>query len=261
MAAEYSRELSAKVYRAQCRLTAAGFKQGGSAGFGLRRMCISSTGEPRHILQMGERKSVPSDRVTFVHGPADEVAVVRRIFTMCCDQNMPDTAIAELLNNEGIANQHGRRWSDHNVKSVLTNEKYAGTLIFNRSTQRLRSSRRPNDPDKWIRIENAFEGIVSLQMFDRTKEVRHRRAKYWSNEEMLDGLRNILVEHGRVTPELINKSSLPTATRTPSALVAWSLPMKLPEYPGHRYLGPQSFDSGYAVSLKTCRTNLSVTLH
>jgi DNA invertase Pin-like site-specific DNA recombinase len=211
MAAEYSRELSAKVYRAQCRLTAAGFKQGGSAGFGLRRMCVSSTGEPRHILQMGERKSVPSDRVTFVHGPADEVAIVRRMFTMCCDQNMADTAIAELLNNEGVANQHGRRWSDHNVRSVLTNEKYAGTLIFNRSTQRLRSSRRPNDPDKWIRIEDAFEGIVSRQMFDRTKEVRDRRAKCWSNEEMLDGLRNILVEHGRVTPELINKSSLPAA--------------------------------------------------
>ncbi|MGZ5147794.1 MAG: recombinase family protein, partial [Burkholderiales bacterium] len=63
MAAEFSRELSAKVYRAQCRLTEAGFKQGGSAGYGLRRMCISSTGQPRQILQMGERKSIPSDRV------------------------------------------------------------------------------------------------------------------------------------------------------------------------------------------------------
>jgi DNA invertase Pin-like site-specific DNA recombinase len=211
MAAEYSRELSTKVYRAQCRLTAAGFKQGGSAGFGLRRMCISSTGQPRHILEMGERKSVPSDRVTFVHGPAEEVSVVRRMFTMCCDQNMPDTAIAELLNNEGITNQHGRRWSHHNVRSVLTNEKYAGTLIFNRSTQRLRSSRRPNDPDKWIRLEDAFEGIVSRQMFDRTKEVRRRRTKYWSDDEMLDGLRDLLVEHGRVTPALIDNSSLPAA--------------------------------------------------
>jgi hypothetical protein len=88
---------------------------------------------------------------------------------------------------------------------VLTNEKYVGTLIFNRSTQRLRSSRRPNDPEKWIRIEGAFEGIVSRQIFDRTKEVRRRRAKNWSDDEMLDGLRNLLVEHGRVTPELINK--------------------------------------------------------
>jgi len=41
MAAEYSRELSGKVFRAQCRLTAAGFKQGGSAGYGLRRASIA----------------------------------------------------------------------------------------------------------------------------------------------------------------------------------------------------------------------------
>ncbi len=36
MAAEYSRELSAKVFRAQCQFTEAGFKQGGQAGYGLR---------------------------------------------------------------------------------------------------------------------------------------------------------------------------------------------------------------------------------
>jgi hypothetical protein len=211
MAAEFSRELSAKVHRAQCRLTAAGFKQGGSAGYGLRRLCISSNGQPRHVLEMGERKSMPSDRVTFVHGPADEVAVVRRIFRMCCEQIMPDTRIAERLNNEGIKNQHGRPWSDHNVKSVLTNEKYAGTLVFNRSTQRLKSSRRPNDPEKWVRVENAFEGIVSREMFFRTREIRQRRGKHWTDDEMLDGLRGILVEHGRVTPELINGSGLPAA--------------------------------------------------
>lgn len=144
MAAEYSRELSAKVLRAQCRLSAAGYKQGGSAGYGLRRLCLTATGQPRQILQMGERKAMPTD---FVHGPAEEVDAVRRMFQMCCEQNMTDRGIAVQLNSEGLKNQHGRPWSDHNVKAVLTNEKYAGTLIFNRSTQRLKSSRRPNDTD------------------------------------------------------------------------------------------------------------------
>lgn len=50
MAAEYSRELSAKVFRAQCRLTEAGFKQGGLAGYGLPRMVISATGQPEGHL-------------------------------------------------------------------------------------------------------------------------------------------------------------------------------------------------------------------
>jgi DNA invertase Pin-like site-specific DNA recombinase len=211
MAAEYSRELSAKVFRAQCRLTAAGYKQGGSAGYGLRRQCLSADGRTPRTLEMGERKSLPTDRVGFVHGPSDEVAVVRRIFDMCTSQHMPDTRIAEALNAEGLTNQHGRLWSEHNVKAILTNEKYAGTLIFNRSTQRLRSSRRPNDANKWIRVEDAFPGIVTRELFSQTRQVRLRRGKHWSNDEMLDGLREILVEHGKVSAELIDNSDLPSA--------------------------------------------------
>ena len=37
MAAEYSRELSVKVFSGQCRLIELGFRQGGPAGYGLRR--------------------------------------------------------------------------------------------------------------------------------------------------------------------------------------------------------------------------------
>jgi len=211
MAAEYSRELSGKVFRAQCRLTAAGFKQGGSAGYGLRRASIAVDGKVTRILEMGERKNLPTDRVAFVHGPAEEVAVVRDIFEMCTVKMMPDNRIAEALNARGLTNQHGRSWSAHNVKAVLTNEKYAGTLIFNRSTQRMRSSRRPNDATKWVRVENAFPGIVTRELFEQTRRVRARRGKCWTNDEMLDGLRDILVEHGRVSADLIDASALPSA--------------------------------------------------
>lgn len=211
MAAEYSRELSGKVFRAQCRLTAAGFKQGGSAGYGLRRASIALDGRVSRILEMGERKNLPTDRVAFVHGPDEEVAVVRDIFDMCTQKNMPDTRIAEVLNARGLTNQHGRPWSAHNVKAVLTNEKYAGTLIFNRSTQRMRSSRRPNDAAKWVRVEDAFPCIVTRELFEQTRRERARRGKCWTNDEMLDGLRDILVEHGRVSAELIDASNLPSA--------------------------------------------------
>lgn len=211
MAAEYSRELSTKVFKAQCRLIAAGYKQGGSAGYGLRRQCISADGRTMRTLEMGERKSLPTDHVGFIQGPSEEVAIVRRIFDMCTNKQMPDTRIAEILNSEGLGNQHGRSWSSHNVKAILTNEKYAGTLIFNRSTQRMGSSRRPNDVGKWICIEDAFPSIVSKALFNKTREVRLRRGKHWSNNEMLDGLRNILVENGKVSAELINQSDLPSA--------------------------------------------------
>ena len=44
MAGEYSRELSAKVWAAQARLAAEGYKVGGTAGYGLRRLLIDRDG-------------------------------------------------------------------------------------------------------------------------------------------------------------------------------------------------------------------------
>jgi DNA invertase Pin-like site-specific DNA recombinase len=45
MAGEYSRELSNKVFIGQCRLIERGFRQGGAAGFGLRRVLLDERGE------------------------------------------------------------------------------------------------------------------------------------------------------------------------------------------------------------------------
>ena len=45
MAGEYSRELSTKVFAGQCRLIELGFRQGGPAGFGLRRVLIDERGD------------------------------------------------------------------------------------------------------------------------------------------------------------------------------------------------------------------------
>ncbi len=47
MAGEYSRELSAKVFAGQCRLIEKGYRQGGMAGYGLRRRLIDEHGERR----------------------------------------------------------------------------------------------------------------------------------------------------------------------------------------------------------------------
>ena len=58
MAAEYSRELSAKVFAGQCRIVQNGFKIGGAAGYGLRRLLLDQSGVPKAILKHGEQKSL-----------------------------------------------------------------------------------------------------------------------------------------------------------------------------------------------------------
>ena len=70
MVGEYSRELSLKVFAGQCRLTELGFRQGGPAGFGLRRCLIDQAGAAKCELSRGEHKSIQTDRVVLVPWPA-----------------------------------------------------------------------------------------------------------------------------------------------------------------------------------------------
>ena len=80
MAGEYSRELSAKVFAGQCRLIELGYRQGGAAGYGLRRRLIDQAGSSKGELARGEQKSIQTDRVVLVPGPAEEVATVGWIY-------------------------------------------------------------------------------------------------------------------------------------------------------------------------------------
>ncbi len=71
MAGEYSRELSVKVFTGQCRLIELGFRQGGPAGYGLRRRLIDQAGATKNELTRGEHKSIQTDRVVLIPGPPD----------------------------------------------------------------------------------------------------------------------------------------------------------------------------------------------
>src|SRR6266581_8770700 len=80
MAGEYSRELSSKVFQGACRLVQLGYRQGGTAGFGLRRVLLDQSGAKKGELKMGEQKSIQTDRVVLVPGPEEEVATVRWVY-------------------------------------------------------------------------------------------------------------------------------------------------------------------------------------
>jgi DNA invertase Pin-like site-specific DNA recombinase len=80
MAGEYSRELSVKVFTGQCRLIELGFRQGGPAGYGLRRSLIDHAGTAKGELTRGEHKSIQTDRVVLVPGPPEEVDTVRWMY-------------------------------------------------------------------------------------------------------------------------------------------------------------------------------------
>src|SRR5713226_2561849 len=82
MAAEYSREQSARVHRAACHVASLGFHAGGKPPYGLRRMLVAADGTRRGVLDRGLRKAISSDRIVLAPGPSDEVKMVRRIFRL-----------------------------------------------------------------------------------------------------------------------------------------------------------------------------------
>ena len=123
MAGEYSRELSTKVFKGQCRLIELGFRQGGAAGYGLRRLLIDQAGKPKTELQPGEQKSLQTDRVVLVPGPPEERAVVRRIYRLFVEEEYSERQISSELNRAGIFGELGRDWTRGMVHQVLTNEK------------------------------------------------------------------------------------------------------------------------------------------
>jgi len=94
MAGEYSRELSTKVFAGQCRLIELGYRQGGPAGIGLRRVLVDERGESKGMLRRGEHKSLQTDRVILVPGPPEEADLVRRVYRLFIVTGMTEAAIA-----------------------------------------------------------------------------------------------------------------------------------------------------------------------
>jgi hypothetical protein len=60
------------VFAGQCRLIELGYRQGGPAGYGLRRILVDQNGSVKSELARGEHKSLQTDRVILMPGPDDE---------------------------------------------------------------------------------------------------------------------------------------------------------------------------------------------
>ena len=205
MAGEYSRELSTKVFQGACRLIQLGFKQGGAAGFGLRRMLIDQTGKHKGLLKIGEHKSLQTDRVVLVPGPDEEQVIVREIYHAFFKDGNAEREIAADLNAKKILTDLGRPWTRGTVHQVLTNEKYIGNNVYHRTSFKLKRKHIANPPEMWIRADRAFPAVVDPAVFAAAQEIILARAKRYSDDEMLQALKELWSRHGRVSGLLIDE--------------------------------------------------------
>lgn len=206
MAGEYSRELSSKVFKGQCRLIELGYRQGGAPGFGLRRMLINQSGEPKGVLTRGEYKSLQTDRVVLVPGPEDELQIVRRIYRWFIDEGRPESEIAAELNAEGSLTDFGRPWNRGTVRQVLTNEKYIGNNVYNRTSFKLKKAHVENSPEMWVRKDGAFLAIVTPEQFFVARGIIQERNRRLSDDEMLAKLKALAADHPTLSSQLIDST-------------------------------------------------------
>ncbi len=213
MAGEYSRELSQKVFAGQCRLVEKGFHQGGPAGYGLRRALIDEKNEFKAELSRGQQKSIQTDRVILIPGPEAEIVVVQNIYHQFIHSGMNEREIADALNADGVLTDFDRPWSRGCVHEVLTNEKYIGNNVYNKTSSKLRKRISRNPPDKWIRCDGAFQGIISPELFTCAREIILQRSHRLDDAQMLELLRALLQKAGSLSGMLIDEQdNMPSST-------------------------------------------------
>lgn len=206
MAGEYSRELSTKVFAGQCRLIELGYRQGGPAGYGLRRVLIDQNGAVKGELSRGEHKSLQTDRVILKPGPDKEVQTINQIYDWFINEGLVETEISNRLNGLGLTTDKDRPWSRATVHQILTNEKYIGNNIYNRISFKLKKQRVVNTPQMWIKKESAFQWIVPPDTFYTAQEIIRARYHKYSNEELIEKLRVLYHKRGLLSGVIIDET-------------------------------------------------------
>ncbi len=99
----------------------------------------------------------------------DEAVIVRRIFELY-NAGLGYAAICEDLNSSGFKTKLGVSFGKNSIRSILLNEKYTGTYIFNRAAAHDINRRRNNNKSKpfedIIRIEGGCPSIITHETFN-----------------------------------------------------------------------------------------------
>ena len=147
----YSENLAQEVMRGMREAASRGFFLSSKAPFGYKRVKVQDGGK---------------EHPTLVPDP-DTAPIVREVF----ESSQRGNGLKEIckeLNERGMTNK-GSRWNRNGLHHLLTNEAYAGTAIWGKT------SKGNHNPDP-VRVENAWPAIVSRELFDSVQRALHERA-------------------------------------------------------------------------------------
>jgi len=142
------------------------------------------------------------------------VATVKRIFREFAENGRGTKKIAESLNRDGIPSPSGGDWDGSKVHRILINELYVGTLVYNKTTQKLKTPTRHNPKAEWVRTGDAFDAIVDQEMFDQAQRVLAQAALRYTPQFMLEQLSRLFSEHEFIRPSLVRADAAAASPST-----------------------------------------------
>lgn len=107
-----------------------------------------------------------------------EAKIVQKIFELYIDGNTHQRIIAEL-NSLGYQNKRGTEWTKNSLLSILRNEKYIGTYVWNRvvskNSKGRRNGHREKSVEEVIRIPNGMPAIIPKETFQNAQQIIAKR--------------------------------------------------------------------------------------
>lgn len=221
MAADYSRQLSNKVFFGSVKVSEQGYSAGGVACYGLARLLLDVNKQPIRILHKGEHKQISNERITFVPLHDETTQTIRKIFNLCVNHSKSPAEIALILNSRKISAPGGGLWNKYKVMRILANEVYIGNRIYNKTWKRLKQKGRGNPRSEWIICPNAFEAIIGKDIFEKAQRIlkRYSSTKPKGSSFITDKLRQVV--HRDLREMLIAKGVEEDKIRS----ILWSFPV------------------------------------
>ncbi len=128
----------------------------------------------------------------------EEADVVKRIFADCLTGTGTYT-IAKRLNEDHIPTKKNGKWHGGTVNGILTNEKYTGDVLFQKTYTDDSFNRHTNygEVDQFF-CENHHEAIISHEDFERVQDVLVQRAAEKGNGTNTSRYQNRYTFSGRI---------------------------------------------------------------
>ena len=144
-------------------------------------------GEPWVGKMLGYR--MQGDKLVVV---PEEAEIVKQIFSDYLS-GMGQYKIAKKLKLQGIKPENGNTWSPASIHGILTNEKYTGNMILQKTFRRDFRTKVPIKNSNKVRqyyVENCHEAIIDQDTFDKVqKEIAARSKKTSKSQPQRNSLR------------------------------------------------------------------------